>query len=297
MPTLCVERAQKARRGEVQRAVCALSAKRRTSDAACPAAARNDRGVRSPTGFEEYAADGVLVLGGAAAILLQVGDPVIARGVAEHSDFARNPMARLRSTLRYVYAVGLGSEQQSRLAAQAVNRAHAGVAGATDAPRQLWVAATLHQVGVSVHEQVVGPLTPALADEIYAASERLGTALQLPPGTWPADRAAFAVYWADAVAALEIGDDARQIARDLLRNRAIPWWTRPAMPLARAVTSGLLPSSVRDAYGLPWHPRRYRAAIGFVRLLRRLTPRRLRELPSRRLRVATDEKGQSARIL
>jgi uncharacterized protein (DUF2236 family) len=247
--------------------------------------------------FEEYAADGVLVLGGAAAILLQISDPVVARGVAKHSDFARHPMERLRNTLRYVYAVGLGSEQQSTLAAGAVNRAHARVAGARDEHRQLWVAATLHQVGVTVHEQLVGPLPTEVADEIYAANERLGTALQLPPGAWPADRAAFAVYWADAVAALKVGDDARAIARDLLRNRAIPWWTRPAMPLMRVVTSGLLPATVREAYELPWHPRRYRAAIGLVRLLRRLTPRRLRELPSRRLLGAFDPKGQSARIL
>jgi uncharacterized protein (DUF2236 family) len=253
--------------------------------------------VRSPTSFEEYAADGVLVLGGAAAILLQIGDPVVARGVALHSDFARRPMARLRSTLRYVYAVGLGSDQQSRLAAGAVNRAHARVTGARDAHRQLWVAATLHQVGVAVHEQVVGPLNPDVADEIYAASERLGTMLQLPPGAWPADRAAFAAYWAEAVADLEIGDDARAVARALLHNRAIPWWTRPAMPLVRVVTSGLLPGSVREAYGLPWHPRRYRAAIGLVRVLRRVTPRRLRELPSRRLLGGFDLEGQSARIL
>ncbi|MEO6533536.1 MAG: oxygenase MpaB family protein [Pseudolysinimonas sp.] len=239
--------------------------------------------MRSPTSFEEYAADGVLVLGGAAAILLQVGDPVVARGVAVHSDFAGNPMGRLRNTLSYVYAVSLGSQQQSRLAARAVNRAHLPVTAATDVHRQLWVAATLHQVGVSAHEQLVGPLAPDVADQIYVASARLGTMLQLPPDAWPADRAAFADYWTDAVAGLEIGDDARGIARDLLRNRAIPWWTRPAMPLVRVVTSGLLPQSVREAYGLPWHPRRYRAAIGFVRVLRRVTPRRLRELPSRRL--------------
>jgi uncharacterized protein (DUF2236 family) len=244
-------------------------------------------GARS---FEEYAADGVLVLGGAAAILLQVADPVVARGVAEHSDFARRPMDRLRNTLRYVYAVGLGSAQQSRQAAGAVNRAHARVTGARDADRQLWVAATLHRVGVMVHEAVAGPLPAALADEIYAAGERVGSALQLPPGVWPVDRAAFDRYWTDAVAALEIGDDARGIARDLLRNRAIPWWTRPAMPLLRVVTSGLLPPSVREAYGLPWHPRRYRAAIGFVRALRRVTPRRLRELPSRRL-LETGRRG------
>jgi uncharacterized protein (DUF2236 family) len=239
--------------------------------------------MRSPASFEEYAADGVLVLGGAAAILLQVGDPVVARGVAEHSDFARQPMKRLRNTLSYVYAVGLGSEQQSRLAASFVNRAHARVTGATDAHHQLWVAATLHQVGILTHEALVGPLAPGIADEIYAASARLGTTLQLPAGAWPADRAAFAVYWTDAVAGLDIGDDARRIACDLLRNHAIPWWTRPAMPLVRVITAGLLPPSVRQAYGLPHHPRRYLAALGLVRALRRVTPRRLRELPSRRL--------------
>ena len=251
--------------------------------------------MRSTAGFEEYAADGALVLGGAAAILLQVADPVVARGVAEHSDFARNPMKRLRNTLSYVYAVGLGSEQQSRLSAGFVDRAHEHVPGAKDPARQLWVAATLQQLGVAVHEQLAGPLAPDVADEIYAAGARLGTMLQLPPGAWPADRAAFAVYWTEAVAGLEVGEQARGIARELLHSRAIPWWTRPAMPLVRVLTSGLLPETVREAYGLPWHPRRYRAAMGFVRGLRRATPRRLRELPSRRLLAGLTE-GQSARI-
>lgn len=247
--------------------------------------------MRSPASFEEYAADGALVLGGMAAILLQVGDPVVARGVAEHSDFARHPMARLRNTLSYVYAVGLGSEQQAQRAASLVDRAHAGVVGATDVHRQLWVVATLYQVGIWAHEELVGPLTVDVADEIYAASARLGTMLQVPQEVWPPDRAAFASYWADAVASLEIGDDARGIARDLLRNRAIPWWTRPAMPLAREFTAGLLPASVREAYGLAHHPRRYRAAIGVVSTLRRVTPRRLRELPSRRLLLRLDLKS------
>jgi len=231
----------------------------------------------------EYAADGVLVLGGAAAILLQLADPVVARGVAEHSSFASDPMRRLRNTLSYVYAIGLGDEQQQRLVAGFVDARHRGIPGAQDAEHQLWVAATLHEVGRSVHEQVHGPLAPHVADEIYAAGARLGTMLQLPEGTWPDSRAAFAAYWTDAVATLEVTDSARATAHELLHSRAIPWWTRPAMPLVRSVTSGLLPVSVREAYGLPHHPRRYRAAIGFARVLTRVTPRRLRELPSRRL--------------
>ncbi|MFC5502850.1 oxygenase MpaB family protein [Lysinimonas soli] len=244
--------------------------------------------TRSRT-FEQYAADGVLVLGGAAAILLQVADPVVAHGVAGYSSFARDPMRRLRSTLSYVYAVGLGTDAQAALAAGSVDRAHHGIPGAMDAQRQLWVAATLHELGREVHELVHGPLAPQLADEIYAASGRLGTMLQLPPEAWPADRAAFAAYWADAVAGLEVTDEARGIARELLHSRAAPWWIRAGLPLARVVTAGLLPPTVRDAYGLAHHPARYRTAIRFVRVLVRVTPRRLRELPSRRLLARLDE--------
>jgi len=55
------------------------------------------------------------------------------------------------------------------------------------------------------------------------------------------------------------------------------------MPLVRTLTGGLLPERLAAAYGLPRHPRRYRAAIAVVRVLARITPRRLSELPSRRL--------------
>lgn len=238
--------------------------------------------TRSPA-FERYTRDSALVLGGGAAILLQVGDPVVASGVAQHSAFADDPMRRLRHTLSYVYAISLGDPVQVRRVAGFVDRAHAGVAGATDPDRQLWVAATLYRVGVDTYELLHGRLPDALADEIYAASALLGTALQLPPERWPRDRAAFERYWVDAVAGLRVGDDARGVARDLLHPRRVPLWVRVGMPLGRTLTAGLLPASIRDAYGLPVRPRAFRRAVRVARLAARLTPRRVRELPSRRL--------------
>jgi uncharacterized protein (DUF2236 family) len=238
--------------------------------------------TRSPA-FERYTRDGSLVLGGGAAILLQLADPVVARGVAAHSAFADDPMRRLRHTLGYVYAIALGDAQQVRRVAGFVDRAHVGVEGATDPDRQLWVAATLYRVGVDTHQMLNGPLDDALADEIYAGAELLGTALQVPPGLWPADRVAFDAYWQDAVAALRVGDDARAVARDLLHPRLVPLWVRAGMPLGRTLTAGLLPASIRDAYGLPWRPRAFGRAVRVARLAVRLTPRRVRELPSRRL--------------
>ena len=106
--------------------------------------------ARSPE-FERYARDGALVLGGGAAILLQVADPVVARGVAQHSAFADDPMRRLRHTLGYVYGVTLGDEPQAAPRGRGSSiAAHAGIPGATDPDRQLWVAATLYRTGVDV---------------------------------------------------------------------------------------------------------------------------------------------------
>jgi uncharacterized protein (DUF2236 family) len=232
--------------------------------------------------MDRYARDAAIVAGGAAAILLQVADPVVARGVAERSAFATDPMRRLRHTLTFVYGVLAGDERQRAAVAGFTDRAHRDVPGALEVDRQLWVAATLYEVGRSVQERLTGPLDPALDAEVLAASADLGTVLQVPASRWPTDRAAFDAYWTDAVAGLDVGDDARGIARDLLHPRNVPAWARAGMPLVRAITPTLLPASVARAYG--FDPSR--EARGAWRVLRgavRLTPYRLRSLPSRRL--------------
>ena len=84
--------------------------------------------------------------------------------------------------------------------------------GAFDPDRQLWVAATLYALGTRAHALLFGRMPDALADEVYARSAQLGVALQMPAELWPADRAAFARYWKDAVAGLEVTPEAREVA-------------------------------------------------------------------------------------
>ena len=233
--------------------------------------------------FQRYAADSSLVLGGLAAILLQLAHPAVAHGVARSSSFAADPLRRLRHTLAYVYAVQLGSPDQRARAARRVDSAHAHVAGARDPEPQLWVTATLARTGMQVHELLHGPLSPELAAEVHTASADLGMSLQLPAEAWPADRAAFDRYWNTTLPTLEVGDDARAVAAELLAARAAPWWARLMLPAAREFTAVLLPPVLRAAYRLPDHPRRGRAAVVFAQVLVRIAPRRLRELPARRL--------------
>lgn len=233
---------------------------------------------------ETFARNGVLIAGGACAILLQVADPVVGGAVARHSDFAHRPLDRLRNTLTFVYAVVLGTPEEAARVAGHVDRAHAGIEGARDARHQLWVAATLYDTAIRTHERLYGPLDPALAERVLAAYAPLATSLQVPLELWPSDRDAFAQFWRTEIAGLHVTDEARQVAHDLFHPAVAPLWLRAALPLASLVTAALLPPDVRAAFGLPWdvaRARRADVAFRFIRVVSRLAPRRLREWPAR----------------
>jgi uncharacterized protein (DUF2236 family) len=231
-----------------------------------------------------FASDGMLVLGGARAILLQVADPVIAAGVARHSDFAHRPLERLRNTLTFAYAVVLGTPDDTARVVAHVGRAHVPVNRAEDADLQLWVAATLYETAALVHDVVYRAPDDGLTGEVYRDYARLGTSLQMPASHWPRDRAAFDEYFAERLGTLEVGDDARQIAHDLFAPVTAPLWLRAGLPLARLLTIDLLPDALREAYGFEFgeaRRRRARTAWAVIRVLARVMPRRLRSWPSR----------------
>src|SRR5690606_36261661 len=148
----------------------------------------------------------------------------------------------------YVYAISLGTPEVATTAAAAVDRAHTGIPGARDPEPQLWVAATLYEVGMRVHDALYRPLPDAVADAVYAVSGRFGTSLQVPPELWPATRAEFAGYWERMLPTLAVGEEARAVAAGILRpaRGTVPWWVRAALPLGRLMTAGLLPGKVRD---------------------------------------------------
>lgn len=243
-----------------------------------------DDGGMVSRAVERWASDGVLIVGGARAILLQVGDPDVAAGVARHSDFAHRPVERLRNTLTFAYAVVLGTPEDAAAVTAQVNRRHRPVAKADDAQLQLWVAATLYDTAARVHERVFGATDAALADELYRAYAPLGTALQMPAKLWPADRAAFDAYFAARVAELSVGAEARQIAHDLFAPVTAPGWLRAGLPLGRLLTIDLLPEDIRAPYGFEWTASDQRRANRWWRTLRflaRVTPHRLRSWPYR----------------
>jgi uncharacterized protein (DUF2236 family) len=245
-----------------------------------------------PTTMAELSSEAVLIGGAGRAILLQLADPAVARGVSGHTGFFADPAARLRNTLVYVYAVACGTPEDHRRAVAVVNAAHRDVRGdaaggrpafdAADPQLQLWVAATLWDTAVRVQHIAFGALPTEVADRIYAEWPVVGTALQMPPELWPADRAAFAAYWASESARLSVTDDARAVAGALLRPAVAPLWLRLLLPIGRLATAGMLPPDLRAAYGMPWGPRRerrFRLLLAITRVVYPRLPGRIRYWP------------------
>lgn len=242
--------------------------------------------------MKELAGEAVLIAAGGRAILLQIADPAIGHGVAQHSDFSSRPLDRLRGTLTYVYAVVFGTPEEAARARRRVNHAHGPVSASATAASpaysaftpelQLWVAATLYDSAITMRELVYGPIDDDTADLLYREYAVLGTALQMPAELWPPDRAAFARYWDRRLDELQTDAATRAVARQLLHPGTVPLWLRLAMPFGRFVTVGLLPVSVRELFGLRWSTgaqRRFDRLIRLTALVYPRLPHRLRHWP------------------
>jgi uncharacterized protein (DUF2236 family) len=205
------------------------------------------------SGVRRVHREGVLLLGGGRALLLQIAHPAVARGVAEHSSYATQRWQRLMRTLRPMFAIAFGDAGQAREAAAGVNRAHEQVRGpeydARDPDLLLWVLATLIDTTLEMHARFLRPLRPQEAEAYYADMRRVGQLLQIPAGDLPPDLAAFRAYFEATLASLEVSDVARGIADDLTRLTPL---TVPAIGPLRLLAAGTLPPAVREQYGLAW---------------------------------------------
>jgi len=241
-----------------------------------------------------------LLLGGGRALLMQVANPGVAAGVAEHSDFRSRPLHRLLRTLELTLALTFGAREDAYAAARQINAVHQQVRGAgyaaTDPRLLLWVHSTLIDSALVTYQAFVGPLSYAERETYYQEAKLLGGLLGLPNATYPPSLALFEEY----LTAFLAGDDlvvdarARELAAAVLRPplRRVPalaYW-----PL-EAVTAGLLPWRLRAAYGLRWKRAEQFAFAVAQRSVPRmvgLLPRRLRVVPpARRARAARGTLG------
>ncbi|MFA1537340.1 oxygenase MpaB family protein [Actinomadura monticuli] len=244
--------------------------------------------------LRRLAAEPLVGLAAGRALLMQLAHPAVARGVAEHSDFADRPLARLFGTLDFLLIVTFGTpEQVARISAK-VRGIHGTVRGdgysGNDPDLQMWVNATLIDSALHIHETLMRPRDDGLAEDYYRQARVVAEVLGCPLDSQPADLAAFRAYMAGTLAALEVTDTAREVAGAVLWPRRLRVLF-PGLAVFRLITAALLPESLRAQYDLPWTPGRRRAArllLGTAAAVHRVTPGPLRRPPQPLLvRLAT----------
>ena len=221
-------------------------------------------------------------MGGGRALLMQLAHPGVAAGVAEHSDFRSRPLGRLVRTLGLTLTLSFGTRSQVLEAARTINRTHECVRGrgyvATDPRLLLWVHATLIDGVFVTHDAFVRRLEREEREAYYEEARVVGSLLGIPSGAYPRGLRRFDEYLEgmlslrSGASELDVDDRARALAAVVLRPSKPLGLTFLPVP---AITAGLLPAGLREAYGLRWG-RRERAAFGAMRAV---VPRALPVVP------------------
>jgi uncharacterized protein (DUF2236 family) len=199
--------------------------------------ARGDPGLYGP-GSEAWRLnrEAMLLLGaGPRALLLQLAHPLVAEGVAQHSDFRADPWGRLAATLRSYLRIVYGSTAAARSEIRRLNELHRAVRGpvsdpgararhgaryrARDPELSLWVHATLVDSTIAAYDAWIEPLSRARSATFYAETRVVGRAFGIPDELLPADLDAFEAYIGHMLAPdgpIRVGDLARELGTTVL---------------------------------------------------------------------------------
>ena len=255
--------------------------------------------------------EAMLLLGaGPRALLLQIAHPLVAAGVAEHSDFQSDPWARLSGTLRSYLRIVYGTADAARGEIQRLSEMHRGIRGqahgrrysALDPQLALWVHATLVDSTIAAYDAWLEPLTHAQRARYYDETLPVGRAFGIPEALLPPDLDAFEAYLAEMLGPggpIEVGPEARALSVAILHPPLGPAAVAAGPILARLApmldgipsrayawlfwpSIGLLPAGVREGYGLPWGMRQRLVATWLVstwRAWRPMLPQSFRQMP------------------
>ncbi|HKP90393.1 MAG TPA: oxygenase MpaB family protein [Thermoleophilaceae bacterium] len=246
--------------------------------------------------------EGVLLVGGGAALTLQVAHPLVAAGVAKHSNYREDPWGRLYRTLDLTTKIVFGSTEVAGEASARIKHVHGRVKGVTtedggrfpagtkydarDPELLMWVHATLVKTSLDVYTRYVGSLSASERHGYYEEQKLLGEQFGVPRDRQPADYDAFEEYFADMLASdrIAVTDALRDVVDATLRPD-LPFFLRPMVEALNLATVGLLPDRLRAELGLKWTPNRRRvfdASRAVLSAALPVLPRVMREFPPAR---------------
>lgn len=207
-------------------------------------------------------ADAAMFIGGLRALMLQTMHPLAMAGVAQHSDYKRDPWGRLQRTADYVATTTFGPASQAQRAVDVVHRVHRRVVGvapdgrpyAANDPHLLeWVHIAEIDSFLAAHDRHgTEPLTGTDRDRYVADTAVIARALGItdPPTSEAALRARIDSYRPE----LQATREAREAIRWIVLRPPLPLPARPAYGVLAAAAVALMPTWTRLPLRLPWLP-------------------------------------------
>lgn len=232
-------------------------------------------------------ADAAMFVGGLRALLLQALHPLAMAGVAEHSDYRRDPWGRLQRTADFLAATTFGPADEAERAVARVRAVHRHVHGvapdgrryAADDPHLLrWVHLAEVDSFLAAHQRFgASPLADAECDAYVADMAVVASALGVPapPRSVRALRDQLRSFRSELASTPE----ARAAARFLVLTPPLPAVPRAAYGVLAGAAVSLLPHWARWPLRLPYAPVAERAIVrpagdSVVRVLRWALARR-----------------------
>lgn len=199
-----------------------------------------------------------MMVGGVAALLLQMLHPAVLAGVWDHSNFRHDMLGRLRRTARFIALTTFGGRDEAEAALALVREVHGKVRGTlpdgtlyrADDPKLLaWVHVAEAVSFLDAWIRYAEPtMTAADQDRYFAEMAHIGIALGADPV--PTSRAE-AMRLIDAMRPeLATSERTREVARLVLRHRPQTLAAAPIQALTFQAAVDLLPPWARRMHGL-----------------------------------------------
>ena len=205
----------------------------------------------------------VSIVGGLRSLIVQSLHPLAMAGVAQHSDYRRRPLDRLRRTSHYVAATTFGDRATAEAAAARVRRIHRRVRGidpvtgsaysADDPDTQLWVhCVEWHSFLAAYRAYATSRLSPEDEDRYIAEGAPIAALLGVPEASVPASVAEMREYFTSVRRQLCVSDSTRDAIAFVLN----PPLTRDLLPLqvplriTAAAAVAIVPHDLRRLAGI-----------------------------------------------
>lgn len=250
----------------------------------------------------------VVAFSGPRALLMQATHPVAFAGFFAHTGALDEPYERLNRTAQVMDTIAFGAKADADRTTRRVRAMHRRVRGelrepagrfpagtpyaADDPALLLWILATLVDSALLVYGKYVRELSRDERDAYWQDYKVIGRLFALKDRDMPGAIEDFDAYMHDMVTGedLHVGDEARELAVDIVMRPPVPLVARPLLELANFITVGLLPERLRRMYGLSWDPARGLALGAGAQYTRRvlvpLLPSFVRHVPRSRRAAA-----------